>query len=134
MTVSFFPPGRDRTTARPSRSASRRGRILRSPVLPSATAAASWTAPSPEATSAMAFAISGGGGGGGCRALRRCGGGEPRQQHERQQDVLHHRRGSVTQAFLVYVPFSFTQSHPLSGLVYMLHGSALTDRKSVVCG
>ena len=29
--------------------------------LPGATAAASWTAPSPEATSAMAFAISGGG-------------------------------------------------------------------------
>src|SRR3989442_1663125 len=61
MTVSLPPPGDPPTYTLPSRNASSNGRIFRSPVSPSATAAASWTAASLEATSAMCLAIAGGG-------------------------------------------------------------------------
>jgi hypothetical protein len=45
------------------------------------------------------------------RVARR-GSGEPRHEQGEREETTHH------QAFLAYVPFSFTQSQPLSGLVY----------------
>src|SRR5207245_2505607 len=51
------------------------------------------------------------------RVARR-GCGEPR--HQQQQEEQPH------QAFFWYVPWCLTQSQPLSGLVYLLHGSGST--------
>ena len=123
MTVSFLPPGSDaHVDAALAQRLEERQRSSRSPRLAERDRGRLLHRRRRRAaTSAMCLRDLGGGRAG---ALRHCRGGEPRQQRERERAAISTR--AWLHAFFWYVPWCLTQSQPLSGLVYWLHGSAFT--------